>query len=125
MRGRAGIVAVNASLYRDFAITTALAVAEDPSLAETDEAFLREVCAGIDGLAGDFARRVYVSTEILYRLSCFPTAAQPPAIVLQDAPAAQQDAPPAEPATPPPATDTADPTTDTPRRRRRRHKAQE
>jgi hypothetical protein len=82
LRGRAGIQPVHAAVYRDFVVDVAVYAAALPELAETDERFLKAVCAGIDGLGDDCNRLVYVPAETLYRLSCFnvpspPAAAEP------------------------------------------------
>jgi len=81
LRGRAGITPVHAAVYRDFVIDVATYAAALPELADTDERFLKGVCAGIDGLRDDCNRRVYVPAETLYRLSCFnvlpPAAVEP------------------------------------------------
>lgn len=83
LRGRAGIHAVHAAVYRDFVVDVAVYAAALPSLAETDERFLKAVCAGVDGLGSDCNRKVYLPAETLYRLSCFnvptptPAAAEP------------------------------------------------
>jgi hypothetical protein len=76
LQGRAGIHAVHAAVYRDFVVDVAVWAASLPELADTDERFLKAVCAGIDGLGDDCNRRVYVPAETLFRLSCFNVPAQ-------------------------------------------------
>ena len=99
LRGRAGITPVHAAVYRDFVVDVAVYAAALPELADTDERFLKAVCAGIDGLGDDCNRRVYVPAETLYRLSCFnvptPAAAEPEQEPL---PEPAEDFPPLEPA---------------------------
>lgn len=83
MRRQPGIHAIRADLYRDMVLTAAEAAAAK-DLQPPEEDFLRAACAGVQGLADDLDRAVYIPAAQLQRLAGYigdeapATAATPP-----------------------------------------------
>ncbi len=71
LRGSEAHCSVGAAIYRDLVIEVAVHAAALPDLDPEDEQFIRDCCAGIDGLGEDFDRQVVVLASMLYRLSCY------------------------------------------------------
>jgi hypothetical protein len=69
LRGSDGHCSVPAAVYRDLVVEVAVYAAGLPDLDPEDERFIRDCCAGIDGLGEDFDRQVVVPAGMLYRLS--------------------------------------------------------
>jgi hypothetical protein len=71
LRGRPGIVAIAAALWREFVLAAAGEAVKRSSLEPGDDKFLRSACRSVSSLVAEPKGNVYVQTSTLFRLHMF------------------------------------------------------